>query len=247
MDVWDPTKLAIFLAIVTPGFIALKVYDLLSPAARGTTAERLIDAMVYSAINYSLLAWPVLWVKDERLWDTNRSLFAMLLLFGVFVVPVVWTLAWHVFRARKSVQRFFPHPTGSAWDYFFSLKQPGWVIVQMKTGRKVAGLYGGESFASSAPNPRELFLQEAWLLNDDGGFERVVNDSAGVIVCGEVESIEVFKFSHDEENIDGEAVRSRSRESRIPASCDSSDVEQEVGSGRLPTSSESNPSAEASA
>lgn len=171
----------------------------------------------------------------------------MLLLLGVFVVPVVWALAWHVFRARKCVQRFFPHPTGSAWDYFFSLKQPGWVIVQMKTGRKVAGLYGGESFASSAPNPRELFLQEAWLLNDDGGFERVVNDSAGVIVCGEVESIEVFKFSRDKENIDGETARSRSRESRIPASRESSDGKHEASSGGLPTRSESNRSAEGSA
>lgn len=243
MDVWDPSKLAIFLAFVTPGFIALKVYDLLSPAARGTTAERLIDAMVYSAINYSLLAWPLLWIKDEKLWETNRGLFAVLLLFGVFVVPVVWTLAWHVFRSRKCVQRFFPHPTGSAWDYFFSLRQPGWVIVQMKTGRKVAGLYGGDSFASSAPNPRELFLQEAWLLNDDGGFERVVNESAGVIVCGEVESIEVFQYSRNEETCDGEAARSGSREPRIPASCDGSDGEPQDDSGRLSTISKPNPSA----
>lgn len=34
MDIWDANKLLLFIAFVIPGFVSLKIYELLFPAAQ---------------------------------------------------------------------------------------------------------------------------------------------------------------------------------------------------------------------
>ena len=59
MDIWDVNKLILFIAFAVPGFISIKVYELLSPRMAKDSSQQLIDAVAYSSINYALLIWPV--------------------------------------------------------------------------------------------------------------------------------------------------------------------------------------------
>ncbi|MHB8390047.1 MAG: DUF6338 family protein [Acidobacteriaceae bacterium] len=109
-------------------------------------------------------------------------------------------------RTSRFLQRWIAHPTPRPWDYVFSQCKSFWVIVTLKDGRKVAGRYDAASFASSAPSPEELYLEEVWLLNQDGGFEKARKDSAGIIILAPtIATVEFFNLTYGDVNDDEEA------------------------------------------
>ncbi|MBU9837349.1 hypothetical protein J1786_21345 [Rahnella sp. L72c] len=55
-------------------------------------------------------------------------------------------------------------------------------MVTLKNGKKIGGLYGYKSFTSNSPFPNEIYLEEHWLLDDDGDLQRKVNDTAGILI-----------------------------------------------------------------
>ncbi len=70
------------------------------------------------------------------------------------------------------------------------------MIVALKDGTKISGSYDSASFASSAPAEEQLYLEEAWVLNDDGGFDRRRESTAGsIILSNEIVTVELFSKS----------------------------------------------------
>lgn len=91
------------------------------------------------------------------------------------------------------MQNIIPHPIQKPWDFVFSQRRSCWIIVTLKDGEKVAGKFGHNSFASSAPSEEQIYLEEEWLLNEDGGFERQAEQSAGIIILSsEIRSVELY-------------------------------------------------------
>ena len=69
-----------------------------------------------------------------------------------------------------------------------------WIIVHLKDGRKISGRYDTESFASSFPAEEQIYLQEVWILDDEGGFKEPVERTSGIIILkDEISLIEFFK------------------------------------------------------
>ena len=65
----------------------------------------------------------------------------------------------------------------------------------------IAGRYDSVSFASSAPATEQLYLEENWVLNDDGGFERPRTATAGILILSsEIVTVEFFKLTAGEDN-----------------------------------------------
>ncbi|HDT2309323.1 TPA: hypothetical protein QHP34_004001 [Citrobacter braakii] len=74
-------------------------------------------------------------------------------------------------------------------------------MVTLKDGKKIGGKYSTDSFSSSAPNPEQLYLEETWVINADGGLERVRTDTMGILILSkEIESIEFFKINQATHN-----------------------------------------------
>jgi len=48
MDIWNADKLALFIVFFVPGFISMKVYDLLVPGETRDASKSLLDAISYS-------------------------------------------------------------------------------------------------------------------------------------------------------------------------------------------------------
>jgi len=85
------------------------------------------------------------------------------------------------------------NPTKSAWDSFFSNRESYYVIVTLKNGRKIGGKYGKNSFSSTYPNPEELYLEELWKLNENGGFESKESQTEGILITEqEISTIEFY-------------------------------------------------------
>lgn len=182
MDIWEINKLALFIAFVIPGFISIKAYQLAFPGTERATSDQLIDAIAYSSINYALLIYPIIAIESSSFKETYKSLYYLFYVFVLFIAPIIWVLIWKHLRTRDFFQRNAPHPTAKPWDYVFAQRKPYWVKVTLKDGTIIGGRYADKSFASSAPAPEQIYLEETWVINDKGGFVRAKNNTAGVII-----------------------------------------------------------------
>ena len=192
MDIWDVDKLALFIAFIIPGFISIKAYQLLFPSATIATSDQLVDAIAYSSINYAILIFPILGIESSQLKTIHPFLYYVFYIFVLFLAPILWVFIWRLLRTREFFQRNAPHPTAKPWDYVFSQRKPCWVKVHLKDGTIIAGRYAEKSFASSAPAEEQIYLEETWILNENGGFERAKNNTTGVIILSsEISHIEL--------------------------------------------------------
>jgi hypothetical protein len=172
MDALEADKILLFVFCVVPGFVALKAYETMSGWRLGDTSRQLMDALTYSFANYVVCAFPVWWMHQHDVPKEHPFWYGLFWLFTVLILPVSLSLGFWKLRTSSFMQSSFPHPVGRAWDYFFSKRTQHWVIVTLKDGRQFAGRYGVRSFSSSAPHPEQLYLEEAWKLNDAGGCSR---------------------------------------------------------------------------
>ena len=199
MNIWEADKLIIFIAFVIPGFISLKVYELLYPGPTQDSSKQVIDAVAYSCINYALLFWPIQRVENSSASTQYPNAYAIFYFFVLFIAPVAWVAIWKFLRTREIFQRFAPHPTQKPWDFVFSKRAPYWVKVILKDGSKIAGRYAGKSFTSSAPAEEQIYLEETWILNDKSGFLRPQKRSAGVLVLSkDISYVEFSKYEEEE-------------------------------------------------
>jgi hypothetical protein len=75
------------------------------------------------------------------------------------------------------------------------------VLVTLKDGGQVAGLFGSRSFASSDPSERDLYIQSVFSMSGKGQWQRVPRND-GVLISGD--QIKYIEFWTDEmENKNG--------------------------------------------
>lgn len=204
----DATGVAIVLSLIVPGF----VYQVARRRFRGPTPdERDATARVLRAFAVSaLLAFVYLAVFGRGLLDLRddsgslaehpRGL-AVLGVLLLFAVPAALAAAeqlvhvstsprdaWQRVR-RRALTTYDPTPT--AWDYCFTGREPGWLRVMTADGLWIGGWFGVESYASSYPEARELYIEQQYRMSDEGEFADEIPESAGVYVrCDDARVVE---------------------------------------------------------
>jgi hypothetical protein len=210
MDIWTVDKLQLVLLFAVPGFVSLKTYGTLVPSGHRQASQQLLDAVAYSCINYAILSVPLYLVRAWNLEQVHPRLYLAFWTFAILVAPVLWTLLYVKVRSSRYLQSIVPHPTEDAWHYLFSQRKSFWVVVSLQNGTKIAGRYDSQSFASSAPAPKQLYLQESWVLSDEGGFERVREDTGGILILDEaISTIELFTVQWERPNGDSQENQKR--------------------------------------
>lgn len=189
------STLILFLGFFVPGFLMIRVYDLLVPTERRDFSKSVYDAVAYSAVNFVVFSPVLYWMGTASLSSFLRGL----ALFSIFILaPIGWPLL--LFRVRKA--RWFTkrlsHPTLRPWDYYFSKGEPCWVIVHLKD-RKIGGYFGADSFASSDPAEPQLYLEQGWALDDECHFTHKLEQSKGLILFAK-DIIAVEFFSTEKES-----------------------------------------------
>lgn len=199
-DLFDANKLALFLIFVIPGFIAIKTYSLFSPLEDKDSSKILIDAIAYSCINYGLLAVPIYLIQQHKN-EIIPFFYYGFYLIAIFILPIILSCIFYFLRTRKFIQNFINHPTAKSWDFFFSKRECCFIIANLKDGKKLGGRYGINSFSSSFPQAKELYLEQEWIINSKGGFDRAVNESRGIIIFfEEIISIEIYDYIEGDTN-----------------------------------------------
>lgn len=201
-------QLVILLLLVLPG----TVYQFVRTRLRGpkpddaSALNRVLRALGVSAALvalYGLTAGPRVLALLRRAQDPDAAValsavrpLAWWALALLFVVPAL--LAVGSFLAPRVPRppglqwlRLSYDPTPRAWDYAFNGIGPRYVRILTTDGRYLGGWYGTESFVSSYPEPREIFLEIAHQMQADGEFGPEVPNSSGLYVrCDDVRLVE---------------------------------------------------------
>jgi len=195
MNIWEPNKLLLFLIFFIPGFISLKIYDLIIPGERRDFSKLLLEVLGYSSLNYAAFSWLIFLIYSRKLYQNHANWFLLSLIIVLFIAPAIWPFIFVIlFNKWKFLSKFIIHPIPKAWDYIFGKRESFWVIVHLKDGRRIGGKYDTNSFASSYPAEEQIYLEEVWKLDEKGKFIEPVERSKGILIPGrEISMIEFFK------------------------------------------------------
>ena len=113
----------------------------------------------------------------------------------IFIFPIIWPIVLKNLLSSKLLRGRIIHPTPKAWDHFFSLGEPFWVLLHLKSGDLIGGLYGENSFAPSFPNEQDLYLEEVWRVDGNGQFIEKIDETGGLLIRDqEIEFLEFFEI-----------------------------------------------------
>lgn len=182
MDLLKPETLDLFLIYVVPGFVTMKVHDLLWPPRQRDFSAALIEIVSYSMLNLAALFWLVQVLQRPGFKIEHPIFYTGGMLLVVALVPALWAFLSKAVRESRWFQRYSPHPSPSAWDYFFRRRRSGWVLFHLKTGEMLGGLYSTSSFASGYPDDADIYVEEVWCVDSDGKFQEKIQRTSGALV-----------------------------------------------------------------
>jgi hypothetical protein len=203
------TALVVLAVFVLPGFVTLLIRER-THAIKGedTAFERLLGALYYSAVIYSLIlgaGWALGLTRDdlavfaEGEWTLGQYFTAgvsvvLLLPLGVAYLGLLWQRSASLRpRVLQVLNISAAHSTPSGWDHFFGQNTPALVRVTLVDGRVVGGYFGDESFAGYSDHHEDLFLERRWELDDDAWFTRPADHSVGLWVpSSSIVSLELY-------------------------------------------------------
>lgn len=203
------TAILILGAFVLPGFITLILRERLY-VVRGEDApfERLLSALLYSAIIYGVLMVAAhglgLQKSDlvefqtgkKSLGDDLAAAAAILLLLPGLIA--VSGSRWMTSRRLRPMALRLAggprsHGTTSAWNQLFSERDPCLVRASLADGRIVAGLYDYQGVAGYSEQVADLYLSQRWEVDKEGWFSAPTDRTLGVwIASGSVVSLEIY-------------------------------------------------------
>lgn len=73
----------------------------------------------------------------------------------------------------------------SLWDWLFVARPPlaQFILIEFRDGKRLGGVFGPNALALTSPERQGLFLDQEWVLTEDGDFQEPVPNSAGVMLA----------------------------------------------------------------
>lgn len=186
-------KILLLTFFFVPGFIYLKSYRLLIAEVKADFSKELYEAIGFSFLNTLIFSYPLYYIHNDNFLEYHPIIYYFATILIVIILPIFFVFVYYFISKTKWFSNFLVSPTKTAWDSFFSKRESYYVIVTLKNERKVGGKYGINSFTSTYPNPKEIYIEEMWNLNLDGGFDEKIEQTKGILITeSEISTIEFF-------------------------------------------------------
>lgn len=140
MDILSLNQSIIFIIFFIPGFVSIKVYDLLIANEPRDFSKSVLEVVTYSSINLALLSWLIWLISRGDFYIRHPLCFGVLCFIILFVFPVIWPLVYVRLLEWPSLRKHIIHPIKRPWDWFFSQNKSVWVIIRLTDGTKI-GVY----------------------------------------------------------------------------------------------------------
>ena len=187
----------IYLALLffVPGLVVLFVRSQFVTGAKFPHSAALLPYLAISVIYYAL-AFPLIdfvVAIDEPIYGKILAWFSL-----VFAGPAVLGLVLGINIQENLFRRLLQrcglnpvHVIPTAWDWKFGSMTEQWVLVTLKDGPRFTGFCGSESFMSSDPTERDIYIQQVYDVDDDDNWSSS-GEKALLITADEVQTIEFW-------------------------------------------------------
>lgn len=168
MDFSDFDKFIVFIVFFVPGFISIKIYDLLVIGDRRDFSKSILEAIGYSCLYYATLSWLILLIHSNNFFSNHTVFYVIVIFIILFLFPILWPILFIKLITCSKFLKYFNNPIPKPWDYVFLKREPYWVIIHLKDGKRIGGIYNTDSYASVYPIEEQIYLQEVWKLDEMG-------------------------------------------------------------------------------
>lgn len=199
MDKLSPQLVWYVLLFLMPGFLMAFWINLFVPLRPGTDNKNFLTYLFLSL----LLSLPVLlyygWHGKLPFFTSFHQLVGFVVyglvvsfLGGVLASKVVHNPHRFPWKFLEKTGLRPVHPIASAWDKTFgkSFEVIPFILVTLKDGTKIGGLWDSQSTASSDPDERDLFLSTVYRVSDQGDWTAVENTLGTLIKADEIQTID---------------------------------------------------------
>ena len=166
-----PGSLYLVLGFLVPGFIVLVVRSQFLTGRSTSNWDTGLSYLTVSLIYYALILPFLRFVQPMDEFSLGKSLvwFIIVLvgpaLFGALMGMVAQKDLLRSWLRRCGLNPL--HAIDTAWDWKFLGLEEQWVLVTLKDGTRFAGFCGSESFISSDPAERDIYIQAIYDVGAD--------------------------------------------------------------------------------
>lgn len=201
---------ALYIAIgfVVPGYIFVWIRSIFLTRRPLKPNEQIVAYVAISCVNIVLCSPLIIYIMGNAELKSRPLETGLLWIVTLMIIPTVGGVLFGIAAQREWLHRALQflrlrpvHVIPTAWEWQFSrIDGSSWVIVTLKDGSTVFGLFGSTSFASSEPTERDIFIESVYSAADDGKWTSM---GRGVLVPhGEIRCIEFFHTDTQEETDD---------------------------------------------
>jgi hypothetical protein len=187
----ENVELAIFFLV--PGVVILFIRSQFLTGRMPAFAEAVMHYFIISLIYATIAYTPMKWFIGQTGGPVSRTFLWLVFTIiaptavGLFLGVAVRNDWLYRFAGRIGVRPVHAAPT--AWDWFFSRSRECWVVVTLKNGSTFSGWMGRDSFFSSNPSERDIFLSKIY--DVDGAGTWIDRGAKSLYIAhGEVQTIE---------------------------------------------------------
>jgi hypothetical protein len=205
--------LIIILLVISPGYVFTQIARRSIAHIQEPTDLRFLLTVITAGFGIQAIVFPVFtrnlftYYRADTLVDhqTEAYLWLVVVCFlGPFVLGALAgkAVAWRpIEKLLDIIGLGYTDRMPSAWDYVIRQKGSRYVRVHLKEGgRMVGGIYHTNSLASSDPKRPDLYLEQAWQLDDHGFFTEVLPSTTGVWIAHGVMEHVYFYLREDRPN-----------------------------------------------
>lgn len=192
------------LPIFVPGLVVMFVRAQFVTGRRPPHSESFLTYVTISLIYYALTLPLLDFVLSIGQPGYCRALaWITLTVLGPALVGLVLGINAQTNWFRSVLQRCGLNPVHvmpTAWDWKFGNMADQWVLVTLKDGTRFAGFCGQDSFVSSEPAERDIYIQWTYDIDEENNW--ISPGEKGVLIgAGEIQTIEFWPYT-SEENAD---------------------------------------------
>lgn len=194
------------LKYVIPGYIILEIIRMITPSSKKTETEIVVQSIGYSILNYSI--WSFVFSLLEISFSNNTILLKVMQSVALILTGIITGVCIAVIKKKNIMGRILgllkidtTNSIPTSWDYVFSKYEPYWLEIGVSDGKVIRGLFYHNSFASSEPGEKDIYLEELYEKKEDS-WEKVRQTKGVWINHNEIRYIKFYKCEGD--NNDGE-------------------------------------------
>jgi len=183
-------NLLLFFVFILPGLISMKVYRLVLPTTKINWNTALIEGLFFSSVTFLILA-PFVYPIINSNWADFLKIISSSILILIASIGLPFLFKYLLTNTPLSEKLNLPYP--KAWDYFFDLRKPCFLLIHLNNDKLIGGYYGINSYATSFPNQGDLYLEAVYKVDENGNFKNPIEDSNGLLITkDQYEYIEIF-------------------------------------------------------